>query len=302
MKQSESRRYAIGVDVGGSHISSAVVDIVAGKIQGTPVTTKVDASAPAQKLLVAWVDNIRQTIEHSTVDPPPCLSFAIPGPFDYDRGISMIRGVQKYENLYGLDMSASLHPMLLGSGIGELRYVNDAAAFALGECLGGASSGAERAVVLTLGTGVGSGFVANRKLVTSGGEVPENGWVYNIPFEGGIADEAFSTRWFRLRYRDLAGVEVAGAEDVARRWSEDPKARQLFEEYGRRLAEFTAPLLKNFRADALVLGGNISLAYPFFGPELEARLSKLGFETPVHTSTLLERAALVGAASLYRLM
>jgi glucokinase len=292
-------RYAIGADIGGSHISSAVVDIVEGKVQGTPITSRVDASVSAQKIIAVWADNIRQTIEHALLDSPLFVSFAIPGPFDYKRGISMIRGVRKYENLYGLDISASLFPMLCDSGVKEFRYVNDAAAFALGECLYGSASNAKRVIALTLGTGVGSGFVSDHKLMTSGDGVPKNGWVYDIPFEDGIADEAFSTRWFCRHYFELTGIEVNGAEEVANKWGEDPVARQIFEEYGNRLAEFTAPLLKNFHADALVLGGNISLAYPFFGSELETRLAHFGLKTSIYTSKLLERAALLGAASLY---
>lgn len=108
----------------------------------------------------------------------------LPGPFDYERGISLIRGVRKFERIYGLDVAATLYPLLRECGTEEFRYVNDAAAFALGECLGGVADDAERVVALTLGTGVGSGFVAGRRLVTSGDEVPANGWVYCLPFEG----------------------------------------------------------------------------------------------------------------------
>lgn len=205
MAQSAHNRYALGVDIGGSHVCSAVVDLATGQLCGEPHTDKVDAAAGARTIAGAWAANIRRTAAASGIGCIRCAGFAFPGPFDYERGISLIRGVRKFERIYGLDVAATLYPLLRECGTEEFRYVNDAAAFALGECLGGVADGAERVVALTLGTGVGSGFVAGRRLVTSGDEVPANGWVYCLPFEGGIVDEAFSTRWVCGRYRELTG-------------------------------------------------------------------------------------------------
>ena len=202
------------------------------------------------------------------------VGLAFPGPFDYLNGISKVNGVGKYERIYGLDLKTSLSSRLRSHGMDSFRFLNDASAFALGECAGGAGRGADRVVAITLGTGVGSGFVCGNRLVESGDEVPENGWVYCLPFEDGIADEAFSTRWICRRYEELSGMEIAGAKEVAARCAAgDRNAADLFSEYGRRLAGFIAPLLAGFRADMLVLGGNISRAWPFFGPELEKGLA-----------------------------
>lgn len=292
-------RYAVGADIGGSHICSAVVDLATGKICGEPVSGKVDCDAGAREILDAWADNIRRSIAASGLKAVRRLGFAFPGPFDYEHGVSLIRGVDKFERIYGLDISESLFPLLRQSGVEEFRYVNDASAFALGECLGGAACDARRVVALTLGTGVGSGFVADRKLVTSGADVPANGWVYCLPFGGGIADEMFSTRGIIRRYRDLTGQTVTGAREVAGRYDTDPAARRLFDVYGEELAQFAAPVLARFNADVLVLGGNISRAYPLFGPALERRFTADGIHAAVRTSALLDHAAMIGAASLF---
>ena len=182
MAQSAHNRYALGVDIGGSHVCSAVVDLATGQLCGEPHTDKVDAAAGARTIAGAWAANIRRTAAASGIGCIRCAGFAFPGPFDYERGISLIRGVRKFERIYGLDVAATLYPLLRECGTEEFRYVNDAAAFALGECLGGVADDAERVVALTLGTGVGSGFVAGRRLVTSGDEVPANGWVYCLPY------------------------------------------------------------------------------------------------------------------------
>ncbi len=294
----EKKKHAVGVDIGGSHICSAVVDLATGALCGEPLSSPVDSSAGAARIVAAWAGNIRRTVE-AFAGGVQGAGFAFPGPFDYRQGISLVRGVNKFDSLYGLHVSESLFPLLRGAGIEAFRYVNDAAAFALGECLSGAASDAGRVMAVTLGTGVGSGFVCRHRLVVSGDEVPANGWIYCLPFGDSIADELFSTRGIVERYRSLTGCTVAGAREVAERCPGEPAARALFETYGDDLARFVAPLLRRFRADMLVLGGNISRAWPLFGPALGARLSAEGVHVGVRTSALPDHAALIGAASLF---
>ena len=292
--------YAVGVDIGGSHVCSRVVDLAApGGTEYPVVETPVDCGAGASAVLAAWTGNIRRAISASGLGRVRNVGLAFPGPFDYERGISLIQGVRKFDRLYGLDVPESLLARLEGAGVEECRYVNDAAAFALGECFCGAASGAGRVMALTLGTGFGSGFVAAGRLLTDAPEVPVHGWVYHLPFEGGIADDAFSTRWFCRRYRALTGREVTGVKEIADRAGTEKEARRLFDEYGRRLGEFILPVFDRFRGDVLVLGGNIARAYPLFGPAFEARLADEGRKIDIRMSALLDQAAMAGAASLF---
>lgn len=295
----QNNNYAVGADIGGSHICSAVVDLTTGGLCSEPVVTNVDSRADATAIIGAWQSNICTTVK-AFGKRVANVGLAIPGPFDYENGVSLIAGVDKYENIYGLDVRLSLAERLYDAGIRNLRFVNDASAFALGECLGGAARNDSRVVALTLGTGVGSGFVAEHRLVESGDEVPYKGWVYHLPFETGIVDDAFSTRWVCRRYFELTGENVAGAKEIALRCdSGDDNARRLFDEYGRRMGEFVLPLLKRFSSHTLLLGGNISLAYRHFGPSLERTFKNHGYNVDVRVSALLDRAALIGAASLF---
>lgn len=301
MRQQGNKQYAVGVDVGGSHVCSAVVDLTAGQITGEPCVTPMDSKSDASQILEALVSNIIQVVSKSGVGQ--CISgvgLAFPGPFDYVHGISTVHGVEKFERIFGLDVRSSLYSRLCSHGIGDFKFVNDASAFALGESAAGAAKGVSRVVAITLGTGVGSGFVADGELVETGEEVPAFGWVYHLPFEGGIVDEAFSTRWICRRYAELGGRAVSGAKEVADRCACGEKAaKALFEEYGARFAAFAAPVLKRFRAEMLVLGGNISRAYGHFGPALEKGLEQASCGVRVRTSALLDHAAMVGAASLF---
>lgn len=292
-------KYAVGVDVGGSHVCSAVVEVASGTICSEPRITPIDSRAEAHDIVEALRNNVLTTFE-TFGRPVPDIGFAFPGPFDYDRGVSLINGVAKYESIFGLDVYKTLASELYSAaGSVRMRFVNDASAFALGEALYGAAKGADKVVALTLGTGVGSGFVADGKLVTNSPDVPANGWVYCLPFEDDIVDSAFSTRWIVRRFEELAGRKVAGAKEVADIYDTDTAAKELFREYGTRFARFASDVMGRFGSRTLVIGGNISRAWPLFSGAAREEFLKLGFDAEVVVSQLLDKAALAGAASLF---
>ncbi len=291
-------KYAVGVDVGGSHVCSALVSLDSREIVSASVREMaIDSRASAETIIEGWSETIRATLSLSDADVAG-IGWAFPGPFDYERGISLIRGVNKFDSIFGLDVAVTL-PTRIGISSCRCRFVNDAGAFALGEAYGGAARSYNRVLVLTLGTGLGSGFIVDGRLVTSGEEVPANGWVYNLPFDGGIADDAFSTRWCCSRYATLTGKLVAGVKEIAQEASASPEAAQVLREYGERLAQFLLPLCTRFAPDAIVLGGNIAKSYLLFSGAMQSVFMQYGVNYPILTSTLLDSAAIVGAASLF---
>ena len=291
-----NKKFAVGVDIGGSHITSALVDLENGKIIGEPVTTDVDHTSPAEVIFSAWTENLRLVLNEAGM-PVRKIGMAFPGPFDYDKGISWME--HKFASIYGINIGQTLSARLLEFKDLEFRFVNDAGAFALGESSFGAAKDDSKVIVLTLGTGVGSGFVADHKIVREGETVPPGGEVWNLPFHEGIVDESFSTRWVVGRYKELTGTHVQGAKDVAIRYEFDDSARQLFTEYGYRLAEFTIPWLQKFGSGTLVLGGNISRSLPLFMQPLQRAYGQAGLTVNVKGSVLLDKAAMLGAASLF---
>lgn len=79
MVLSEYNNYAIGADIGGSHICSAVVDLTTGELCSEPVVTPVDSRADATAIIGAWQSNICATAKafgKSVVN----AGLAIPGP------------------------------------------------------------------------------------------------------------------------------------------------------------------------------------------------------------------------------
>ena len=290
------KKYAVGVDIGGSHITSAVVDLENGQIVGDPVTTDVDHTSPAEVIFSAWTDNLRLLLSEAGRDVRQ-IGMAFPGPFDYDKGISWME--HKFPAIKGMDIGQTLSARLLEFPGLTFKFVNDAGAFALGESSFGAAKGIDKVIVLTLGTGVGSGFVSGGKVIREGDTVPEGGEVWNLPFHEGIVDEAFSTRWVVGRYKELTGHQVDGAKEVSMRVGFDDAAKQLFEEFGYRLAEFTIPWLQKFGSRTLVLGGNISRNLPFIMQTMQRAYGQAGMTVEVKGSVLLDKSAMLGAASLF---
>jgi glucokinase len=129
-------------------------------------------------------------------------------------------------------------------------------------------------------------------------DVPENGYVYNLPYKDGMADEYFSTRWFVDRYKELSGKKVPGVKDLTELVNDDIMARDLFEEFGYSLGIFLSPWLRAFKAEALVAGGNISKAWPLFGDSFQRALENENINITTAVSELKEHAALLGSAQL----
>jgi glucokinase len=293
------RNIAIGTDIGGSHITCAAIDLSSGKILRDTVTEReVNNQAHANVIINVWTETLSDALSKVPAEKVKGVGFAMPGPFDYVRGICYIRGVAKYENLYGFNISDAIASSLEADENFLIRFMNDASSFAVGEAWAGCTSKVNRSLAITLGTGFGSAFISNNIPVADGPDVPKLGCVYYIPYKDGIADDYFSTRWFLERYKALSGKEIKGVRELADIAANDKVAAGLFTEFGTELGVFLAPFLKKFNAEMLVIGGNISNAYNLFGDVFESSLKKEQCICRVALSELKENAALLGSAYL----
>jgi len=293
------QKLAIGVDIGGSHITAIAVDMEANRIiGGSRAESPVDNKAEADEILTVWTDTLKQVMKGIQIFNLRGIGFAMPGPFDYVRGICLIRGVPKYEKLYGVNVGKAISSRLGLPCDCRVRFMNDASSFAVGEAWAGKAAGFRRMMAITLGTGFGSAFVEDRIPVVEGDRVPKMGCVYHLPFGNGIADDYFSTRWFTSRYLEVTGKEATGVREVAIMAGRAPEVLEIFNEFGTALGSFLAPWLSRFGAEILVLGGNISHAYNLFGPSMEEALRKEKCNVQTAISELKEDAALLGSAYL----
>ncbi len=88
-----NRDIAIGADIGGSHISCAAVNIKTGKILKETLTGReVDNQAHANVIIGVWAEALSEVLSKVPRERVKGIGFAMPGPFDYVKGISLYKG------------------------------------------------------------------------------------------------------------------------------------------------------------------------------------------------------------------
>jgi glucokinase len=269
--------------VGGSHISAAVCHRA-----GYRLDTVTRANLPEEQTSDAFIDVLHslglKAMEGAAVEG---AEFAMPGPFDYEKGISWMKHKMPY--LYGVNVSEALAPRF-GWKPDQVRFLNDAAAYLLGEVGAGAAQGVKRVVCFTLGTGVGSGFAVDGRVVTEGKGLPPGGEIWNVPYEGGIVEDMISTRAMKQAYATRKGQEREVASIAHYAIGGDPDAVAVFQEFGKALGIAIKRLLTGFAPDVVVLGGGISRSASLFldvvtaelaGTQIEVRIAELGDNAPL---------------------
>ncbi len=288
--------YLLGIDIGGTHVKGGIVTGTTGKMdQRTIVYEKIDAGGSATSIIKGILRVITALKKGRSENEWRGIGIAIPGPFDYTRGIAAIHGVRKFDALFGLDLKEEIKRVCSLPVV----FLNDASAYALGEYYGGAAQGSERSMVVTVGTGLGSTFMAREEILDeTTPAVPEHGYLYNIPFRDSIADDYFSTRWFvtnwNHRFPDKAVMDVKTLAEYAYRGEQ--AAKVLFEEFADHFTGFIAPFLRHFCPDCLVLGGNIMRGADLFLERIKSELETQGIGVRIDTCRLWEDAPLIGAA------
>lgn len=261
--------------------------------------TDLDNQGMPDEVIAAWGGVIRRAIDSVGVEAVRGIGFAMPGPFDYVNGIPLFKGeTTKYDNIYGIDVPKYLREFLGLSSDFQIRFINDATAFAIGESQVGEAKNFRHSLSVTLGTGFGSAFIKDGLPVVESEEVPKHGCLWHLPFEEGIADDYFSTRGLINRFEQAAGQKLPGVKQIAELASVNPRAQALFDDFGEQMGLFLAPWIEKFGLEILVMGGNISRAYELFAKSLDAYLDKVDLSLEVAISELKETASFIGAATL----
>lgn len=306
----------IGIDLGGTYIKYGLVSEV-GEIIGKG-KLPTPAGCGYAETIEAIASAVRGLAEHGA---PVCgLGIGAPGVADGEKGIIRTSGNLGWENKpLAEDLSAKL-------GI-PVTLANDANAAAFGEYACGAGSEYKSDVLITLGTGVGSGIVLNGRLFEgSAGAGAELGHEA-IRMGGGKCAcgrrgcfEAYASatalikqtkramekdrqsRLWELCGGDINNVNGKTAFDGLR--SGDKTAKRVVSNYLRYLSEGLANIANAFRPEAILIGGGISAQGEGLTKPLQKRVDKLllghGAYAPVKikTASLGNDAGLVGAAML----
>lgn len=239
----------LSLDIGGTFIKSGVFASDGTLTQLPQVPSRSDGSRA--EIVAAMRSAIAAAGEADAV------GIAIPGPFDYRNGVSLM--THKFGALNGVNLRDEL-----GVDV-PCVFVHDADAFLLGELGFGSLRGVARAGAVTLGTGLGAAVAVNGNTVDNdlGSPAPEVS-LWKTPFHGGIAEDFISTRALVKKYPASGAKEIA---DAAHRG--DAAALRVWREFGDDLAELLAEWIARWNLEKVAIGGQIAKSWALFSAPLE---------------------------------
>ncbi len=310
------------LEIGGTHVTAALVRHAAGAwtvAADSVVRRDLDSHAPAAQLL----DALAAAANSLGAGHNGHWGVALPGPFDYPSGIARYEHVGKFDGLQDVDVRAGLAERL-GIALQAFTFLNDADAFGIGEVALGAAGRSRRAVCITLGTGVGSSFLADGIPVKTGTVVPPDGSCYLLEYGGRPLEDTVSRRAIRRAYAEAAGTSgssgAAGSASVPAATTEDPDARtpdvrdiaeaaragdavaaMVLEHAFSAVGEAAAPYLEKFATEVLIVGGSMAGSWDIVEPAIRKGLAAVvpGLAAlPLRRAERSEEAGLVGAAYL----
>ncbi len=301
---------AIGLDVGGHGINGVVVDPAGAVLD----RAYVPLHGVSERRIEAVEEHIAGLVGRlwGTAAGPLPVGAGIPGFHDQTTGL--LRQSPNFPGWEDVPVAARLSKLLGRPVVTE----NDANVALLGEVWVGAAAGLTDVAMLTLGTGVGSGFLVGGRLLTGargagaeGGHIPlhPGGRVCGCGRRGCL--EAYVsgpglTRTAREEFdRDPAGLRPERPEDVfdadqaSRPWAQRAIARFVQD-----LAGGLVPLVHLFSPAAIVIGGGVAGAFSRFAGLVEEELVRRAIPAclegalPLRPAALGADAGAVGAAWL----
>lgn len=280
------------LEVGGTHVTAGWVRPEGWQVSGLS-RAELPAGGTAEQLIAA----LARAGAGLGAGPGAAWGIAVPGPFDYVRGVAHYAGVGKFEALAGVDVRSALHQALPHQP-GSLCFSNDASAFLIGEWLIGAARGATRCVAVTLGTGIGSAFLDKGNVIDTGSSVPPEAELHLLSHAGRPLEDWVSRRAIRAAFAAAGGQDSLDVREIAElARAGDQAAAAAFQGAFAVLGEVLGPWLERFGADLLVVGGSISRAWDLIERPLRKGLSRSSdWRFSIETAGSPELSPLVGAA------
>ena len=276
------KNQTIGIDLGGTNIRGGVVS---EDSLSSILSQKINASGSVNDVLKDLFSLVDKLINSSI----QAIGIGVPGLVETEQGI-----------VYDVVNIPSWKQVPLGQLLGD-RYGlpvfinNDANCFALGEFYFGKGKGLDSMVGLTIGTGLGSGIIINKKLYAGrNGGAGEFGM---IDYLDKYVEYYASGQFFKNVYQ-------ADGETVFKNATEgDEKAIGMYEEMGSHLGNAIKTILYALDMELIVLGGSVRHAYRFFSKTLWQSLQSFAFQNAVKNLRIevseLQNSGLLGAAALY---
>jgi glucokinase len=310
--------YYIGVDIGGTNLRLALVDSRGGVASRVKLQTDIHLGRDGfLDRLLSGISMLRVRGEQSG-GRVRAAGIGVPGLIDASGLVHSSVNLQSIEGLNLKEMVAR------SSGL-PIVTVNDANAAAFGEKMYGAGRSYGSLMLLTLGTGVGSGLVLDGRLWTGADGIAAECGHLTVEPDGilcccgnrGCLEQYASARAVVAAavnaLADGAGGALAAldadsltAEAIAiAARSGDPLALSLYHEAGRYLGITGAALVNLLNIEAIILAGGMAGSFDLLAGPMREEIGKRAFALPagrvrIVAGELGDDAGILGAAALAR--
>jgi len=247
------------VDIGGTHISSAVIDYdTLAIIDNSYLTDTVDSHADRDTILSQWLALLKRSLQQSKL-MVMYMIVSIPGPFDYNRGISLMDGMHKYQALLHVDIK-SFFANNLALEKDHIYFINDAQAFLLGEVFHHQLH-QDKVIGLTLGTGLGSAFYVHNEVRDLN--------LGSAQFAQGISEDYISTRGLLSKLNSISTAKVDNIKDLVTSDDLEQEKLEVFSYLVEMLNAFITQHIVPLAPQYLVIGGSIAKSHQLFFNQLQ---------------------------------
>lgn len=275
------------LDVGGTQIKAGIAD-EAGNIKGEILSFPARAKLGRDESFEHFsgiIKKLCQQVNHGIVSD---IGMAFPGPFDYKKGISLMKGLDKYDSIYGISIEEEIKKRVKVVGDTRFHFLHDVEAFALGVSRFGQAKQDKKCLCLCIGTGAGSAFIKGRCVQKEEMDgVPKNGWLYDTPYKDSVIDDYLSVRGLENISRNVIGKALDGKELYEMCIRGDEKALRVYESFGTHLLGCVLPFVETFKPNAVVFGGQISGSFSYFGSRFEEECKVRGVNIYLEPDTSL---------------
>lgn len=272
----------LGIDLGGTHVRGGL--IAENNLQSI-LSRRISSNGAVEQVMLELCSLIEGLIDNSV----RAIGIGVPGLVDTQRGI-----------VYDVVNIPSWKQVPLRQFL-EDRYRlpvfinNDANCFALGEFYFGKGRGTDSMVGLTIGTGLGSGIIINKKLYE--GKHGGAGEFGMIDYRDKYVEYYASGQFFQNVYKTDGEVVFKNAQDGNR------EALKMYEEMGSHLGNAIKTVLYALDVELIVLGGSVRKAWPYFHKSMWEQIETFAFQKAKENLKIeiseLENGGILGAAALY---
>lgn len=301
------KSFIIGIDLGGTNLKIALLDLKYRIKYKAVLSTKKFVSK--ESLISAIVASVNKIIQDNNLKKTNILGIGLglPGPIDVKLGL-----VHFFPNIPGWK-EVNLKNILKRKLKLPIFLDNDANLMSWAEYKLGAARGAQNAVCLTLGTGVGAGIVINgslyRGLNFAAGEIGhiplnEIGPRCNCGGSGCLEAYIGNQRILKAARRLFRHqISLEELSNLARK--KNKKAGIIWQEAGRHLGIALSGVVNLLNPDCLVIGGGISEAGKILFDEVRRTILERAMPVQAKAVKVLKArlgndAGLIGAAILVK--